>query len=78
MRACWRGLSSLGTSSRPGAWVGRGEMPAVAMRPTGVSIGPTHGMARQGSRQRRARAKVMNRDMLLFELDHEACRHHFH
>jgi len=31
-------------SLNPGAFVGRGDMPAVAMRPSGVGCGSNHGV----------------------------------
>ena len=37
--------SSRGIPFKPGASVGRGDTPATAMRPMGVGIGPSHGIA---------------------------------
>lgn len=37
--------SSCGIPFEPGASVGRGDIPAVAIRDIGVGMGPTHGIA---------------------------------
>ena len=57
---------------KPGASVGRGEIPAVAMRPKGVSIGPSHGIDRQGCSHNtvkpKAKPEAQNRVMLAMGL----------
>ena len=40
---------SWGASWRRGAFVGRGDMPFMAMRPAGVGTGSTHGIPRTTS-----------------------------
>ena len=38
-------MSSRGIPFKPGASVGRGDTPATAIRPMGVGISPSHGIA---------------------------------
>lgn len=40
-----RFTSSRGIPFKPGASVGRGDTPAIATKPMGVGMGPSHGMA---------------------------------
>lgn len=52
------GRSSPNRKSGLGACVGRGEMPAVAMRPIGVAKGPVHGMAPDMARAREVKREL--------------------
>ena len=55
--------SSWGIPSKPGASVGLGDIPAMAIRPAGVGIGPAHGMATARSVRRDATIKVVGLSM---------------